>query len=359
MRYRSVAGSGHICAHQDGRHDNSRSLAELDAPRREGWQSNEAESHFATQREVADNPDDEAKMGFFNMARRVAQELNKVTKVMDISRQRVRQTTPVEDAPAILDLCMAPGGFSTIAVEANPTAGLSALTLSPEPGGHAVTLRPEDYSNDVVIEPADVTLLAAERAQLVVAVARVRRGGTLVVLLHHLETWNTCQVMYVLNQFSRVRLFKPRAAHATRSSFYLVAEDVESESPKAKAAVQRWKALWRRLTLDRESVEIGTGGDVDDADGMNMISGENVDDVLGKFGRRRLHLSLHIWQAHARALRKAPWNKRAAGDGERGGAAAGGRERLSSREELGIRKTNVFTGMYWPRSQDDRWPTCC
>ncbi|KAB5549507.1 hypothetical protein GE09DRAFT_176241 [Coniochaeta sp. 2T2.1] len=281
---------------------------------------------------------------------------------------------------------MAPGGFSAIAIETTPTARLRALTLSPDQGGHVVMLCPKDYSNDVVVALADVTLLAVEMgvskdeipdhhpdagkfrhepifsdishfnlifcggavtrphreqqatyrhrveglrltvSQLVVAMSRVRHGGALVVLLHRPETWNTCQVMYVLSQFSRVRSFKPGYAHATRSSFYLIAEDVESESHTAKEAVQRWKALGRRLTLDTEPGEVVTGGDSDDGDGVNMISGENVDVVLGKFGRCYLHLSRPIWQAYARALKKAPWTKKAAGNGECGRAAAGGRQ---------------------------------
>jgi hypothetical protein len=55
-----------------------------------------------------------------------------------------------------------------------------------------------------------------------------------VILLHNIEAWNTCTLLKAFDSFSSIVLFKPEKKYATRSSFYLVAKNVQPESEPAK-----------------------------------------------------------------------------------------------------------------------------
>jgi hypothetical protein len=68
--------------------------------------------------------------------------------------------------PAILDLCMAPGGFSSAAIYRNPSALVRGISLPVEQGGHEMLLR-ENWSDtdpnaDIYVSFRDITLLADE-----------------------------------------------------------------------------------------------------------------------------------------------------------------------------------------------------
>lgn len=67
----------------------------------------------------------------------------------------------------------------------------------------------------------------------------------MVVLLHRLEGLITLEHLYLFRQFSSVQLFKPPIAHSKRSSFYMVATNVQVEHPGAVKAVESWKHLWK------------------------------------------------------------------------------------------------------------------
>jgi hypothetical protein len=68
--------------------------------------------------------------------------------------------------PAILDLCMAPGGFSSAALDRNPSARLRGISLPPSQGGHEMRLnRPWFATNpsaQIYVSFRDITLLADE-----------------------------------------------------------------------------------------------------------------------------------------------------------------------------------------------------
>ncbi|KAK8098900.1 uncharacterized protein PG998_012141 [Apiospora kogelbergensis] len=80
--------------------------------------------------------------------------------------------------------------------------------------------------------------------QLALGLEHLQPGGTMVVLLHKVEMWNTLCTIRRFARFSdRVHLYKPRVSHTTRSSFYMVAQGVNSAHPDAVAAVAKWKAV--------------------------------------------------------------------------------------------------------------------
>lgn len=76
--------------------------------------------------------------------------------------------------------------------------------------------------------------------QLALGLAHLRPGSTMVVL-HKVEAWPSVGLLHAFARSAAVRLFKPRAAHAKRSSFYMVASAVDTRHP---AAARR--NVWRR-----------------------------------------------------------------------------------------------------------------
>ena len=185
---------------------------------------------------------------------------------------------------------MAPGGFLSAAMQCIPNAIATAYSLPFAAGGHKV-LMPEH--TNVKITMLDITMLAADldtddipeehpdsanflpkyfsdgrefdivfcdgpvlrtqtRAdyrvhteprrlsvtQLALGLGHSRPGGTMVVLLHKFEGPITMEILHLFAQFSSIKLFKPPRAHAKRSSFYMVASNVQVEHPEAVKAVE-------------------------------------------------------------------------------------------------------------------------
>lgn len=64
--------------------------------------------------------------------------------------------------PQILDLCMAPGGYTASALKYNPGAKVSAITLPREQGGHEVIVGYGWRDPRVEVHFSDITLFATE-----------------------------------------------------------------------------------------------------------------------------------------------------------------------------------------------------
>jgi 23S rRNA U2552 (ribose-2'-O)-methylase RlmE/FtsJ len=248
----------------------------------------------------------------------------------------------------ILDLCMAPGGYSASALKYNPGAKAFGITLPPTQGGHKVLLKPS------AVLYLDITMLATEfglenppaahpehkkflnerpyseykfhlifcdgqvlrthqRAehrekhearrltvsQLILALQRIRPGGTMIVLLHKVGAWDTVELLYHFNKFSSVQLFKPNKIHALRSSFYLVAKNVQPDADCAKMALDSWKRSWWNATFGGEH---GTGGP------EVKSSTDYVQTVLDEFGSQLIELGRPVWQIQAIALNRKLMN---------------------------------------------------
>lgn len=290
---------------------------------------------------------------------RIGDEMNSTTGAMTISPHTLDGRAPV-----IIDLCMAPGGFSASALKINPAALLKGLSLPPEQGGWEILL-PQTPATEIMYQ--DMTMLAAEMgvsetdippthpdvanfihtrpfegveadiifcgggvqrlhephraeyrqrteatrlatSQLVFALNRLRTGGTLVMLMHRPDNWFTLQLLYTISQFAdKVQCFKPKAGHGIRSSFYMVAKGVKARSKEGVRAVERWKRVWRRTTLGGEKDVDGNEDEVDFA-----ISEYSVEHVLEEFGGRLIELGRPVWRVQTDALQAAnkKWEKR-------------------------------------------------
>lgn len=273
--------------------------------------------------------------------------------------------------PSILDMCAAPGGFLDVALSMNPGAHAVAFSLPESLGGHRMLLPQNENVTlkflDVTMLAADMMMddddetttmeipadhpdkdnFIMERqlqkdqlfdlvlcdgqvlrthkdhraeyrerreasrltlTQLAMGLEHLRPGGTLIALLHKLEAWDTLFLLRTFNRFSRVYAFKPRAGHAKRSSFYLVATGVRSCAPEALRAVKRWKEGWR----------VATFGDEEEYKSALDERGVGVESVLEEFGERFIELGRRVWDIQATALEDAPFMKGNRNGGRRG-----------------------------------------
>lgn len=182
--------------------------------------------------------------------------------------------------------------------------------------GKLLTIRPFKYhSFDLVFcdgmvlrtqqreshrEGTEVTRLAT--SQLILAMQRIKAGGTMIMLLHKIDSYGAAHILHTFSKFAKVDAFKPQKKHASRSSFYMVAKDVQPGSEAAKAAVQGWKELWYKTTFGGEQ---GTGERRSDPPESVVMS------MLEDFGDRLMELGRPVWSTQADALSRTEY----AGDG--------------------------------------------
>ena len=210
---------------------------------------------------------------------------------------------PPAKSITVLDLCLAPGGFSTAVLRHNPRHDVSlyGITLPIKMGGYEVRI--PNWNTDpriADIKFLDITMLSGEMglsysdipashpdknnfiaerpfpdkqfdlifcggtvvrnhaqtrseyrnhhegtrlltSQLVLALERIRPGGTMVVVLHRADTWANVALFHLFSKFSNVgkmQLFKPKRAHARKGSFYMVVRGVQPRDMAAVEAVE-------------------------------------------------------------------------------------------------------------------------
>jgi hypothetical protein len=246
---------------------------------------------------------------------------------------------------------MAPGGYTAATLKYSPHAQAYGITLPSSLGGHLLHI---DTSKLAGVKYLDVTLLYKEfseaaspprshpdyanfnpfqpyRAykfalvfcdgmvlrtherpsyrglneltrlscsQLILAMQRIAAGGTLVMLLHKIDSWESAIILYTFNKFSKVQVFKPARKHSARSSFYMIAKNVQPEHGAAERAIQEWRDVWWKATF---------GGE--DGTGEKMEEPENgfVSKVLDEFGRKLIELGRNAWRIQADALAKTEY----------------------------------------------------
>lgn len=253
-----------------------------------------------------------------------------------------------------LNLCMAPGGYTWSFLKRNRNARAYGITLPVEDGGHSMYLDHGEKDKRVEVEWLDLTLLTAELgtpvekvpakhpeaakftayspfpgksfdivicdgnvlhvhrhqrnvnreayrllfSQLIFGLERTKPGGNFIILLHRVDSWSNLTLLKTFESFSKVQLFKPHKTHATRSSFYLVAKNVQAESAEAKEAVMRWKENWWTATFAGEH---GTGLS------LEPPTAEEVHESLETYGQRWRVLGRPIWQLQLVAMKESPF----------------------------------------------------
>lgn len=305
----------------------------------QGWRNPAGDAYFVKQRERADRPNDgqeqQAQRAYwFKTMFTIGNEIQRATGAFKLDAGSCN----------VLDLCMAPGGFSQSILQCNPSARISALTLPLDAGGYMVLLPHGARDSRVEVQYLDITMLVDEfdvthidtdhpdalhflhgqrpyletpfdlvicdgqvlrthqrapyreaceatrliLSQLVIAMQRIRQGATIVVLLHKSHAWNSIELLYEFSKFASVRLFKPTRIHSIRSSFYMIATEVNPAHDSAKAAVEKWKSEWRDVTFHGAQ--------------KGRPSPDRIQHVLDEFGETLIRIGEPIWKVQRDGL---------------------------------------------------------
>jgi len=135
-------------------------------------------------------------------------------------------------------------------------------------------------------------------SQLILGLSFIKSGGSMLVLLHQFETWNTAATVYNFSRFANIRLYKPEFAHAIRSSFYLIATKVQPELDVCQAWVEELKRAWYTMTFGGEE---GLGRMVEAGEGID------VDKMLDEWGGEFIMLGEEVWKRQRDALKGRGW----------------------------------------------------
>jgi hypothetical protein len=262
---------------------------------------------------------------------------------------------PGPDDPAVLDLCMAPGGFAAVVLDNYDHVTVRGFSLPVEQGGHAMQLQ----SPDIHVQFLDLTFLAGDMGliegdippfhidaskftmqkqlkdtekfdlafcdgqvlrthdraewrehrearrltltQLAIGLEHVKVNGTMVLLLHKLEGWDNLQLLHTFDKFAEVQLFKSYKHHATRSSFYAVVKKIQARSTEAIEAIDTWKHHWKAASLG-SNIEC-----------RKVFAGTRADAqaILDSFGEKFVEMGRNVWKVQADALKEASFIKNA------------------------------------------------
>lgn len=296
------------------------------------------------------NADEEGHIHLFDMMFRIGREMDASTDAFDLPGS----------TPTVLDFCLAPGGFTRYALDKFPSAKVDALSLPEYRGGYKVRIAYGDLDPRVSVVFTDLTKFAEELgcpeifkdpihdinlaeiwpyqidrydlvicdgqlppqspdrvendhyapirlsySQLFLGLKRVRTGGTMIILLHRSSRISTFRLIRMFHQFSRVNIFKPAKSHAIKSSFYLVARDIQAQSEACLEAMDLFKAIWERASVR------------DDSMASTILYKElahvekSLQPELEEFGPRYVELVRPIWKIQADALENASFVKSA------------------------------------------------
>ncbi|EUC61115.1 ribosomal RNA large subunit methyltransferase J [Rhizoctonia solani AG-3 Rhs1AP] len=322
-------------------------LVELVSLRSQGWESETLDGVFLAQRTTADtnrSPRDDARW---------LQTMCKSLRQMDRQKKFIMATR-------FLDLGCFPGGYSTYILQKCPLATGLGISLPFEEGGHGLAipakllprmeLRTADLTNfdlapsipkpqapftqlgplsfesnsfDLVVcdghslrnnpdnidRPWNWTRLLV--SQLLMGLRAVSDGGTIFIKLSHLEKAIGARILLALCQVARpVQTVKPQPLHAIRGTFYVIAQQVSTNSAAYQTLVQSLERLWYIMSFEGEC---GYGREITWEEEDMIIDWV---EVMSERGLNQLaRLGAEVWRIQCDALRKM-LNARGIGAGE-------------------------------------------
>jgi 23S rRNA U2552 (ribose-2'-O)-methylase RlmE/FtsJ len=283
----------------------------------------------------------------------IGREMDENTSVITLAAADGSQS------PRVLDVGIAPGGFAQTVLRKHRDARIRGITLPSEMGGLQIMLPGWRNNLKVRIEFADITMLANEMgrpaisiptqhpdiasfsskrpfqnetfdlvfcgatgaktqhshagaqhhkshgrlrlatSQLVFALQRLRNQGSLVLVMHRPESFDTAEVIRTFTKCSSVRLFKSKTKHAITSSFYMVAMEVDTQSEEMQSAVIKWKKQWEDATFQSVGA-LST---------CPRASEDQIREMLAEFGPQLIDLATPLWKIQADALRASSFLK--------------------------------------------------
>lgn len=271
---------------------------------------------------------------------------------LQASKHIIPDRTEIEELE-VLDICMAPGGYSASALRYNERAKVYGLSLPEEEGGHEILLPNWQEDPRVQVHLLDVTMLDAElgypnllpfdhpwapyfsnfrpypgqkfdlifcdgqvlrthdravgskfeasrltTAQLILAFQKIRKGGTIVMLLHGLNKPHNVNLLEGFSEISEIDVFKPSRSHADRSSFYLVAKNLNPKHPRACQMLGEFKESWKVNTLEV------FGPELDEDNVERGLEIGKMEDILQSFGETLIRLGEPLWKTQKKALER-------------------------------------------------------
>lgn len=291
------------------------------------------------------NPTPAMERKFYKMNQYLGEQLHDKADAFYVKKKFGTEVTS-------LNLCMAPGGYTWSFLRRNRYSRAYGISLPVEDGGHPMFLEYGENNDRVQVEWLDLTLLSAKLgtpvekvpakhpesarfnayspfpgkifdivicdgnvlhlhkdkraiireahrlvlSQLIFGLERTKPGGNFIILLHRADSWSNFTLLKTFESFSKVQLFKSPKIHGTRSSFYLVAKNVQSQSAEAREAVNGWKEDWWTMTFAGED---GTGLSLE-----QPTAGE-VQECLETYGQRWRMIGRPIWHLQLVALKGA------------------------------------------------------
>ena len=136
-------------------------------------------------------------------------------------------------------------------------------------------------------------------SQLVFALQRLRNQGSLVLVMHKPESFDTAEIIRTFTKCSSVRLFKSKTKHAITSSFYMVAREVDTQSEEMQSAIVKWKKQWENAMC--QSIEA--------LPTCPRAFEDQVREMLAEFGPQLIDLATPLWKIQADALRASSFLK--------------------------------------------------
>ncbi|PKX90603.1 uncharacterized protein P174DRAFT_266753 [Aspergillus novofumigatus IBT 16806] len=305
--------------------------------------SPKAEKYYKNQRKRATYPTEKQKQSFYRMMTRIGDELQAREKIILGPSKTIHLQA--------LDICLAPGGYSATVLKYNPYAKVCGLSLPIDEGGHDVLLPRWQTDHRVNIRFTDITMLAAEigfpdlplqdhpqasqfsndspfdsrtfdivfcdgqvlhthvrandskneafrltSAQIIIALQKVKPGGTMVMLLHQAYSPHTIRLLESFNQFSQISLFKPKVSHAHRTSFYLVAKYVESKSGAACQLLHHMRGVWSSHTVQQFGVDL--------PEPYTGTMQRTLQELMESFGEKLVSLAEPLWELQIKAMER-------------------------------------------------------
>ena len=145
-------------------------------------------------------------------------------------------------------------------------------------------------------------------SQLLIALRHVKVGGSIVIILHKIDRWDTVLTLRAFDRFANITLFKPLAGHKARGSLYLVAKNIQPDHKEALVAVQDWTKSWKDATFRALPAE-GRADASPGNENEDMVLGQQVTEVMDDFGERLIMLGENIWRIQKEAIEKSSWFK--------------------------------------------------
>ncbi|KAI1003827.1 hypothetical protein K3495_g4390 [Podosphaera aphanis] len=307
------------------------------------WSSKDETVFYEKRSSATDKKNDYIQRMYFSMMCQIGNELHHNTSAL----------TPItvsDEGIQVLDICMAPGGISSTILKVHQDAKISAITLPPSQNGLDILLHNWEIDRRIRYYFGDVTMLLTEMggttipfghpdatnfltcrpfcdrkfdlvvcdgqvlqrhqrsefrekrepwrllmSQLVLALTRIKSNGTLVLLLHNLDSWETIILVQTLNGFSSVELFKPRKAQGQTSLLYVVAKNIQAQGAEVNAAIKLWKEEWHMATFKSDK----------EYNQFQLRHDKRTIEILRNYGKNLIHLGEPIWRIQRTALESA------------------------------------------------------